>query len=85
MACKKSIAADSHRGCRWQRTARQALLVLGILSTCRAEAWTLEALLELPLERLMELRATPHRTAPGSLRTAPRAAVGRHKGNDRAA
>ena len=44
--------------------AQHALLAAALFSANTAEAWTLHALLQLPLERLMQLRVTEQRDAP---------------------
>ena len=43
--------------------AKHALLAAALFSANTAEAWTLHALLQLPLERLMQLRVTEQRDA----------------------
>ena len=43
--------------------AQHALLAAALFSANTAEAWTLHALLQLPLERLMQLRVTDQRDA----------------------
>ena len=43
--------------------AQHALLAAALFSANTAEAWTLHALLQLPLERLMQLRVTEQRDA----------------------
>ena len=68
---------------RWQCWVKKALLMLGILAVSTVQAWTLDTLLSLPLERLMELQLTAQRTAAGhseqNLRTgAGRGQAGEH-------
>ena len=48
----------------WRRRAGALLLASTLLSAGAAEAYTLEALLRLPLERLLELRITVRGPSP---------------------
>lgn len=52
---------------QWRRAATRMVLALCALSSGSAGAWTLDALLSLPLERLMELRIKTHSVANGPL------------------
>lgn len=61
------------------------MLALGALTSGSAEAWTLDALLRLPMERLMELRVTAQRTAQETSEIAPCAGADLGEGVDRAA
>ena len=45
------------------RALRHVLLCIGLVAPGWADAWTLDALMRLPLERLMELQVTPQRGA----------------------
>ena len=45
------------------RMAQHAMLAAALLTANTAEAWTLDALLRLPLEHLMELKVTVQRKA----------------------
>ena len=76
---------DSRRARAWRRMALHAVLTLGVLTAGTAEAWTLDALLQLPLERLMELRVTAQRTAQEAWKPEFHADAGRNAGDDRAA
>jgi len=69
----------------WQRVARHAVLALGAVAMGAADACTLDALLRLPLERLMELRVTAPHMVQGALKIDPMAGAVRNEGTDRAA
>lgn len=61
------MATASKRGlCRTRpawRMAQHAMLSAALLTANTAEAWTLDALLRLPLDHLMELKVTVQRMA----------------------
>ena len=54
-----------------RRVVQHGLLALGLVTSTWADAYTLDALLRLPLERLLQLQITPRRTAA----LAPRSAI----------
>ena len=64
---------------------QHAVLAAALLAANTAEAWTLNALLQLPLERLMQLRVTEQRTAKDTLAPDARTGLGSMQGSDRAA
>lgn len=47
-----------------RRRCRSALLVLALMASAMAEGYSLDALLRLPLERLLELRVSSTQTSP---------------------
>lgn len=68
------------------RVARHMALAVSLFTSGAAEAWTLDALLQLPLERLLELSVTVQDTpAPGPLICAPPTGTGATQGEGRAA
>ncbi len=77
---------DPHRARAWRRAAHHAVLATALLTASTVEAWTLDALLRLPLERLMELRvAVQHATAQRTTVIASRADPVETQGVGRAA
>lgn len=65
------------------RMAQHAMFTAALLTANTAEAWTLNALLRLPLERLMELRVAVQHTAKEALAIQAKAGVGPTERADR--